>query len=45
MHQNSSLEPDEDNSQALDTNAGLFIWPVVMFLFISVGLAFGYLLF
>jgi len=45
MQQNRQLEPNENNNQALDFNAGLFIWPIVMFLFISFGIGFGYLLF
>lgn len=45
MRPNRSMEPEDNNNQVLDSNAGLFIWPVIMFLFITVGLMFGYLLF
>ena len=43
MHRNRPPQPDEEQDQALELNAGLFIWPAVMFLVTTLGLIFGYL--
>ena len=42
MHRNKSPQRDEEQDQALELNAGLFIWPAVMFLVTTLGLLFGY---
>lgn len=43
MHRNKSPQLDEEQDQAHELNAGLFIWPAVMFLVTTLGLIFGYL--
>jgi hypothetical protein len=43
MHRNKSPQLDEEQDQALELNAGLFIWPAIMFLLTTLGLIFGYL--
>ncbi|MGD8569080.1 MAG: hypothetical protein PVJ39_13410 [Gammaproteobacteria bacterium] len=39
----SSLEMVEDRHRAVELNAGIFIWPMILSASMTIGLLFGYL--